>query len=203
MWFPSLGLRGAAVLCIHPTPSGSFAVLASSACLAYSAFHDWSSSKTKNPQGLTGCLDDTMCSANGPWTPGLRQPLAVDATADIAFQHLYALGRFQKIRHFGAQYHSGRDATPYLSSSLPFCVRFNAPVTRNAATLDTGPLARSYPGGNPTRLSPNHFQFAHRNRVRGCGGIRAADARRATRRRRRPRRLPSRPDASVRASSVL
>ena len=64
-------------------------------------------------------------------------------------------------------------ASPYLSSSLPFCVRFNAGL-RNwpytcAATLDTGPLARSYPGGVSSRLSPNHFQFAHRNCVEPNG----------------------------------
>ncbi len=65
-------------------------------------------------------------------------------------------------KNFGAQYHSGRLASPYLSSSLPFCVRFNVPVTSYAATLDTGPLAKSYPGGfTPTCLqliSSTHVQ---------------------------------------------
>ena len=51
---------------------------------------------------------------------------------------------------------------PVHSSSLPSCVRFNMAVTRHAATLDTGPVANGYPGGVPTRLSPNHFQFARR-----------------------------------------
>ena len=53
--------------------------------------------------------------------------------------------------------------------SLPFCVRFNATVTTDAATLDTGPRAKSYPGGNRTHLSMNHFQFAPDPHVRWCG----------------------------------
>ncbi len=51
-------------------------------------------------------------------------------------------------------------AIPVHSSSLPFCVRFNEPVTRPAATLDTRPRAKGYAGGIPTRLSKSHFQFA-------------------------------------------
>ena len=39
----------------------------------------------------------------------------------------------------------GWTANPVHSSSLPFCVRFNAAVARRAATLDTGPVASSYP----------------------------------------------------------
>lgn len=54
----------------------------------------------------------------------------------------------------------GWTASPVHSSSLPFCVRFNAAVTRRAATLDTGPVANGYPRGVPTRLSTNHFQSA-------------------------------------------
>jgi hypothetical protein len=54
----------------------------------------------------------------------------------------------------------GWTASPVHSSSTSFCVRFNAPVARLAATLDTGPVASSYPRGIPTRLSTNHFQSA-------------------------------------------
>jgi hypothetical protein len=54
----------------------------------------------------------------------------------------------------------GWTASPVHSSSRPFCVRFNAAVTRHAATLDTGPVASSYPRGVSTRLSTNHFQSA-------------------------------------------
>ena len=45
----------------------------------------------------------------------------------------------------------------YLSSSLPFCVRFNVSVTRHAATLDTRLVSNSYPSGSHTHLSTNHF----------------------------------------------
>ena len=40
----------------------------------------------KKPLGLTGCLADMMCSANGPSTPGLRLAARHDATPDVAFQ---------------------------------------------------------------------------------------------------------------------
>ena len=62
-----------------------------------------------------------------------------------------------------------RAASPVHSFSLPFCVRFNAAVTSDAATLDTGPLAKSYPGGVHTRLSINHFQFAPDPHAGWCG----------------------------------
>ena len=54
----------------------------------------------------------------------------------------------------------GSTVNRYLSSSLPFCVRFNVAVTRHAATLDTEPLAKSYSGGSRTHLFSNHFQYA-------------------------------------------
>jgi hypothetical protein len=41
----------------------------------------------------------------------------------------------------------GWTASPVHSSSLPFCVRFNASVTSRAATLDTEPVASGYSGG--------------------------------------------------------
>jgi hypothetical protein len=59
----------------------------------------------------------------------------------------------------------GSTVSRYLSTSLPFCVRFNVAVTIHAATLDTGPVANSYSGGSRTHLSSNHFQYA-----RECGG---------------------------------
>ena len=54
----------------------------------------------------------------------------------------------------------GSTVSRYLSTSLPFCVRFNVTITRHAATLDTEPLAKSYSDGNHTRLFSNHFQYA-------------------------------------------
>jgi len=59
-----------------------------------------------------------------------------------------------------------RLASPCLSSSLPFCVRFNRALPleiqpySQAATLDIKPLAKSYLGGNHSHLPSNHFQYA-------------------------------------------
>ena len=60
----------------------------------------------------------------------------------------------------------GGVASPCLSSSLPFCVRFNRALPleiqlySQAATLDTKPLAKSYLGGSHSHLPSNHFQYA-------------------------------------------
>ncbi len=66
----------------------SFALLTSSACTCILASAWLVSTSNKNFWDLTGCLDDMMCSANGPSTPGLLMPLAADATSGIAFQQL-------------------------------------------------------------------------------------------------------------------
>ena len=67
---------------------------------------------------------------------------------------------------FGAQSRSGFD-----SQSIPFTLTtslFTLQATTSAngaytppAKLDTGRAANTYPGGNHTRLSSNHFQSAH------------------------------------------
>jgi len=62
----------------------------------------------------------------------------------------------------------GGIASPCLSSSLPFCVRFNVTVTWYAATLDTGLVANDYPGGSLAHLSSTHFQYA---RPSDCSGF--------------------------------
>ena len=60
----------------------------------------------------------------------------------------------------------GGVASPCLSSSLPFCVRFNRALRlasqpySQAATLDTKPLAKSYLGGSRSHWSSTHFQYA-------------------------------------------
>ncbi len=75
----------------------------------------------------------------------------------------------------------GGTANPYLSSSLPFCLRFNVELRphlggglpyNNAAKLDTGPRAKSYPGGIRPRSSSNHFQSARSSH----GSSRTSDA---------------------------
>ncbi len=53
-------------------------------------------------QGLTGCLTDIVCSANGAPTPGLRLQLADDAASDVALGHAQTLGRIQQLQIFGA-----------------------------------------------------------------------------------------------------
>ena len=137
----------------------------------------WSSWDGQKPQGLTGCLDDIMYSASGRATPGLLSQLAINAARDIAFQREQTLGRIQQIQNFGAHVIHRREATPgrftlttflctlqrATSKTLP-ALRLHASY-RHAATLDTGPLAKSYPRGIRPRLSSNHFQSA---RSRNC-----------------------------------
>jgi hypothetical protein len=85
-------------------------------------------------------------------------------------QQVRLLGQVPRKHAFrGSIPFTGRAASPVHSSSLPFCVRFNEPVTKHAATLDTEPLAKSYPGGSRTHLSINHFQFAPDPHARWCG----------------------------------
>lgn len=43
-------------------------------------------------------------------------------------------------------------------------------VTKQAATLDTEPRAKSYSGGSHTHLSSNHFQYAH-GPICSCGNF--------------------------------
>ena len=85
---------------------------------------------------------------------------------DIAFQREQTLGRIQQKQDHvycvvaGLNTVQGSTVSRYLLTSLPFCVRFNVAVTRHAATLDTGPVANSYPRGIRTHLFSNHFQYA-------------------------------------------
>ena len=80
----------------------SFVVVAYSTSRTYSNRCDWLPHTIQELQGLTGCLLDVMSRANGPRTPGLRSPLAFDATTDVAFRYAQALGRIQQIQNFGA-----------------------------------------------------------------------------------------------------
>jgi hypothetical protein len=61
--------------------------------------------------GLTGCLIDIVCSANGAPTPGLRLQLADSAASDVALGHAQTLGRIQQVQNFGAIPVHGRRAT--------------------------------------------------------------------------------------------
>jgi hypothetical protein len=69
-----------------------------------------------------------------------------------AESHSYNLSELNTIQ--------GSTVSRYLSTSLPFCVRFKVTVTWHAATLDTGLVANDYPGGSLTHLPSTHFKYA-------------------------------------------
>ena len=85
-----------------------------------------------------------------------------------------------RYKDFGARYHSGRESYPptfhphYLSVYASTSDFGRSPYTL-AETLDTGPLARSYPGGIFPRLSSNHFQFARPSIGSGLMFVRVPD----------------------------
>jgi hypothetical protein len=79
-----------------------------------------------------------------------------------------------RYKDFGAQYHSqpdghARSVHPRVLSVYASTSDFGSSPYTLAVTLDTGPLARSYPGGIYPRLSSNHFQFARPPLVRRHG----------------------------------
>jgi hypothetical protein len=160
-----VGCCGTIRLSDFPAP---FALLASSARTRILASPWLVSTSNKSRWDLTGCLVDIMCNANGPWTPGLRQSLARTQLPVLpsSMHKPWAGSESYQISGLNTVY--GWTASPVHSSSLPFCVRFNAAVTRHAATLDTGPVASSYPRGVSTRLSTNHFQSARRVELGLC-----------------------------------
>ena len=100
---------------------------------------------------LTGCLEDILCSAKGPWTPGLRQPLAMTRLPILPSSMHKPWAGSDSYKISGLNTIHGWKTNPVHSSSLPFCVRFNVPVTRHAATLDTEPGASGYSDGVHTR----------------------------------------------------
>lgn len=123
----------------------------------------------QEPQGLTGCLDDIVCSASGRATPGLlsqlartrREMLPSSVNKPWAGSNRY---KISELMSFTAE-----RPLPVDSPSLPFWVRFKIrlrlmPYT-HPATLDTGRAANAYPRGISPRLSSNHFQSA---RARDC-----------------------------------
>ena len=91
-------------------PLKSFACLTFGACWAYSEPVRLDGGWFEEPEGLTGCLVDMVCNANGPNASGSSRVSRQVDTRDIAFQYAHTLGRFQQLQSFGAQYHSGRDS---------------------------------------------------------------------------------------------
>ena len=106
-----------------------------------------------------------MCSANGPRTPGLLDSLTVNVKRSIAFRHAQTLGRIQQKPCFRSSIpiRAGRYSLTFHPHYLSVYASTNdfgdTPYTL-AATLDTGPVASSYPGGIRTRSSSNYFQSA-------------------------------------------
>ena len=82
------------------------------------------SSFVQEPQGLTGCLDDTLCSASGRATPGLLSQLARARREMLpsSMHKPWAESNRYKISEL-MSFTAGRPL-PVDSPSLPFCVRF-------------------------------------------------------------------------------
>ena len=118
----------------------------------------------QEPLGLTGCSGNVMVSANGPSTPGLPSPLALARRGILpsSMHKPWAESNSYKFSELNTV--QGGTASPCLSSSLPFCLRFSQRLRRVpytlAAKLDTEPAANSYSGGIYPRSFPDHFQFA-------------------------------------------
>jgi hypothetical protein len=84
----------------------------------------------QEPQGLTGCFDDIMCSASGRATPGLLSQLARTRREILpsSMHTPWAESNRYKISEL-MSFTAGRPL-PVDSPSLPFCVRFNVPLQR-------------------------------------------------------------------------
>ena len=110
----------------------------------------------QEPQGLTGCLIDVMCRANGAPTPGLFSQLTDNAARSVALGREQTLGRIQQVQNFGAIPVHGPRATcdPFILTTF-LCTLQAATSADDAytqpATLDTRPVANTYLGGIPTR----------------------------------------------------
>ena len=123
-------------------------------------------------QGLTGCFVDIVYSASGRATPGLLSQLASTRREILPSNMHTPWAESNRYKISELMSFTAERPLPVGSPSLPFCVRFNASLRisrqhygftnsyRHAATLDTGPLAKSYPRGIYPRLSSNHFQSA-------------------------------------------
>ena len=73
----------------------SFACLAFGACWAYSEPDRLDVGWFEERERLTGCLEDMVCSANGPNDSGSSLASRRIETSDVAFQHEHTLGRIQ------------------------------------------------------------------------------------------------------------
>ena len=116
---------------------------------------DWSSARSARTelQGLTGCLADIMCSANGPTTPGLRPLLADNASVRCCFQRGRALEQDPEVTKIsGLTPFTAGAASPQSIHPHYLSVYASTKPTSNgktaythAATLDTGLVANDLP----------------------------------------------------------
>ena len=89
----------------------------------------------KSNGDLTGCHGDTMCNANRPSTPGLPTSLAMTQSGMLP-SSMNKPGQDPTVTRISElNTIQGGTASPYLSSSLPFCVRFNLRLHSEATRL--------------------------------------------------------------------
>ncbi len=91
-----------------------------------------------------------------PQGHGLRLQLADSAASDVALGHAQTLGRIQQVQNFGAHPVHSRRATcdPFILTTSLYTLQDTISADdayKYPATLDTGPVASSYPGGIHTR----------------------------------------------------
>ena len=92
--------------------------------------HAWWSWDDQEPQGLTGCLDDMMCSASGRATPGLLSQLANTRREVLPSSMHKPWAESNRYKISELMSFTAERPLPVGSPSLPFCVRFNVPLQR-------------------------------------------------------------------------
>ena len=127
----SIGLRASTVLCILRTPCCHLppllARLVGHTRTGMIGLHDASKNFRASLVALTTCCVARM---------GLRLRVSDHRSpgrgTGVAFRHEHTLGRIRQKQRFRSSipFRAG-ELSPYLSSSLPFCVRFNQRLRRN------------------------------------------------------------------------
>ena len=136
----------------------SFASLAYSACRAYPDDHDWMSWFSQEHLGLTGCLEDVVCSASGSSTPGLSMSLAKMRRRVLpsGMHRPWAVSNRNHV--FGAQSRSGPGSQPIPFTLTTFRVyastlNFDLRLISTQQNSILGPwLAVTQAGFTPARL---------------------------------------------------
>ena len=133
---------------------------------AYSVVGDWNSSDDQEPQGLTGCFDNMMVSAGGRLRiSSHRSPIARCKVLPWGMHKPWAGFNRYKIRsscRSSPQGHPRSIHPHYLSAQTSKDAVLQETTLANdaytpPATLDTGPVASGYPGGDSHPLVINSF----------------------------------------------